>query len=474
MAKNNSLTTALLHFPGNGNQKMQKITETLRKEVGDIQVVDSPDFEEGQPSGVRILLLEDIDQRHLDLLRKASVNGLERVLVIAIVDSVLPDDAIWCLLQAGASDVFAWNHSTNPGREVMHRIERWNAVDQLVHSPLVKENLIGQSPAWISVLRQIVEVAYFTDANILITGETGTGKELIARLVHTLDTRNQKQDLVVLDCTTIVPDLSGSEFFGHERGAFTGAVSARDGAFALANGGTLFLDEVGELPMGLQAKLLRVVQEHTYKRVGGNTWQSTDFRLVCATNRELLQEIKQNRFRSDFYYRIANWTCKLPSLHDRTGDIIPLANHFMKQLRPGMEPLELDEPVRKYLIKRAYPGNVRDLRQLMCRIIYRHVGNGPITVGDIPEEERPGVDSQSADWHDKQLQHAIRRAVTQEIGLKEIRRAVEDIAVSIVLNDENGNLQRAAPKLGISDRALQMRLAARRQNKQTDAFDEME
>src|SRR5262249_51814424 len=149
--------------------------------------------------------------------------------------------------------------------------------------------LIGDSPAWRRLVRRIVEVARFTDAAVLITGETGTGKELVARLVHALDPRTTKRKLVLLDCTTIVPPLSGGAFFGHERGASTGATPTRDGAFALADGGTLFLDEVGELPLALQAELLRVVQEGTYKRVGSNEWRETQFRLVCATNRELLE-----------------------------------------------------------------------------------------------------------------------------------------------------------------------------------------
>ena len=133
-------------------------------------------------------------------------------------------------------------------------------------------------------------------------------------MIHRLDSRLEKRELVIVDCTTIVPELSGSEFFGHERGAFTSAIAAREGAFALADRGTLFLDEVGELPIGLQAELLRVVQERTYKRVGSNAWKNTSFRLVCATNRDLLQEQAHGRFRRDFYYRIAAWTCRLPAL----------------------------------------------------------------------------------------------------------------------------------------------------------------
>src|SRR4029077_5747912 len=146
---------------------------------------------------------------------------------------------------------------------------------------------------------------------------------IVARLIHLLDARPNKRDLVVLDCSTVVPELSGSEFFGHERGAFTGALTERHGAFALANGGTLFLDEIGELPLPLQAQLLRVVQEHSYKRIGGNKWHRTDFRLVCATNRDLLGLVCGGEFRADLYYRIASFVCKLPALRERAEDIIP-------------------------------------------------------------------------------------------------------------------------------------------------------
>ena len=416
------------------------------------------------PSSPGMLVFDKITPQLCDLLREVSQSGLQRVLAIALSVSALADDGAWRLLQAGASDVFSWDHSDNPAREVAARFERWESVDRLVCSPLVQNNLVGQSPVWTSVLRQIVEVARFTDASILITGETGTGKELVARLVHTLDPRSHQRDLVVLDCTTIVPELSGSEFFGHERGAFTGAVVPREGAFALADNGTLFLDEVGELPAGLQAQLLRVVQEGTYKHVGGNTWQQTNFRLVCATNKELPLEVAHGKFRADLYYRIASWTCRLPSLRERVEDILPLARHFMRRRQANEEPPELDESVRAYLLKREYPGNVRDLRQVVSRIMYRHVGHGPITVGDILEEERPPVELGSGDWRDTSFEHAIRRALGMGIGLKEIGRAVTETAIRIAVGDEEGNLRRAAQKLGVTDRALQMRRAARRQH----------
>ena len=412
--------------------------------------------------GPGLVFFDEFSNELAELLRDRSRRGLERVLAISLSRRAIDPEVIWNLLSAGAADVFAWERCRKPAEEIAARFERWKKVDEIVRSPLVKENLAGRSAAWIRVLRQIVEVATFTDSSILITGESGTGKELFAQLVHTLDKRANKGQLVVCDCTTIVPELSGSEFFGHERGAFTGAIAARQGAFALADSGTLFLDEVGELPLNLQAELLRVIQERTYKRVGGNTWQKTDFRLVCATNRNLFEEQAKDRFRRDFYYRIATWTCQLPSLADRREDILVLARHFISQLRPD-DPPELDDPVRQYLMDREYPGNVRDLKQLITRMIQHHVGPGAITVGDIPEMERPGG-NRSDHRYEEELETAVRSAVTSGASLKEIERAAGTLAEKIVIEEEKGNLQRAALRLGVSDRALQIRRAARRPN----------
>jgi transcriptional regulator with GAF, ATPase, and Fis domain len=269
------------------------------------------------PSGAGLLLFDRETPELCHCLREYSHNGLKRVLAIAVSCTALTAGTVWNMLQAGASDVFAWDQLDHPAAVVASRLERWNQVDDLVDSSVVRESIVGQSCAWISVLRRVVELARFSNGSVLIVGESGTGKELVARLIHSLDPRPGKRDLVITDCTTIVPELSGSEFFGHERGAFTSAITAREGAFALADGGTLFLDEVGELPLGLQAELLRVVQERTYKRVGSNAWKTTSFRLVCATNRDLTEEQAQGRFRRDFYYRIAAWTCHLPPLRKR-------------------------------------------------------------------------------------------------------------------------------------------------------------
>ena len=219
-----------------------------------------------------ILLVEGVDDTTLGRVEQYSHGGT-RNLLITFVGSRLDDG--WHLLAAGAADVISAPVDT-AAAAIVARLARWHEIDWMVSGPEIAQTLVGHSNMWRSVIREIAEIAAFTTANVLITGETGTGKELVARLVHQLDRRADKGVFVVLDCTTVVPTLSGSEFFGHERGSFTGALAPRDGAFALADGGTLFLDEVGELSLPMQAELLRVVQEGMYKKVGSNRWQTTN------------------------------------------------------------------------------------------------------------------------------------------------------------------------------------------------------
>jgi transcriptional regulator with GAF, ATPase, and Fis domain len=423
-----------------------------------------------RPTGAGLLLFDRYTTELREVLREHSHNGLKRVLAVAVTRAMLTVAAVWELLQAGASDVFAWDQFDDAAAVIASRLERWEEVDDLVNSSAVRKNLVGQSPAWIFVLRRVVELARFTSGSALITGESGTGKEFVARLVHTLDSRPGKRDLVITDCTTIAPELAGSEFFGHERGAFTSAITARDGAFALADGGTLFLDEVGDLPLRLQAELLRVVQERTYKRVGSNVWKTTSFRLVCATNRDLSEEQAQGRFRRDFYYRIAAWTCRLPPLRERREDILPLARYFLRKYYAEQEPPDFDAAVSEFLITRAYPGNVRELRQVVTRMAQRHVGLGPITAGAIAEEDRATVTQK--DWRDDGFGQAIRRALSLGIQLRGISDAAVETAIQIALED--GPTQRqAAIKLGVTDRALQMRRASRRKREQAGDGDAM-
>jgi transcriptional regulator with GAF, ATPase, and Fis domain len=384
----------------------------------------------------------------------------KRVLAILVADARTSQDGL-ALLDAGASDVLVW--CDGAAMSVAHRLARWQAVERVLESPAVRDHLIGDGRAWRRLLRRVVEIARFTSASMLLSGESGTGKELVARLVHTLDPRPDKAELVVVDCTTIVPTLSGSEFFGHERGAFTGAAGPRDGAFALADRGTLFLDEVGELPLPLQAQLLRVIQERTYKRVGGNDWQRADFRLVCATHRDLAEAVRRGEFRHDLFHRIATWTFELPSLAERREDIPALVRHFLRVAPRSAGPLKLDGAVEQYLMRRAYPGNIRELRHTVQRLIDRSPGDGVITVGQIPEDERAGLLAAGSRWPDESFEAAVRRAVFSGIRLKDLRKTTEDLAVGIALALESGSVARASRRLGVTARALQLRQAVRRE-----------
>lgn len=407
-----------------------------------------------------LIVFDAFDTVLCERIRQLGGEGARRILAVGATPP--PSlDSLWQLTQAGACEVLCWETSPHPEAAIAARLERWALVDELVASPPVADVLVGRDPAWQAVVRRLVELARCGDSAILILGESGTGKELAARLVHALDPRPRKTGLVVVDCATIVPELSGSEFFGHERGAFTHALQAREGALELADNGTLLLDEVGELPLPLQGQLLRAVQERSYKRVGGNVWRSADFRLVCATNRDLHADAEHGRFRPDLYYRISTSVVRLPPLRDRRRDIPALAEHFIRTLHPEVCPPYLDAPVRDYLLSRAYPGNVRELRQLLTRMLHRHVGSGPVTVGDIPEDDRPAPAGPGG-WRDSAFEDAIRRALAAGAGLKDIGRAAEDEAIRIAVLDEDGNLQRAAHRLGVTDRALQLRRAQQR------------
>jgi transcriptional regulator with GAF, ATPase, and Fis domain len=388
-----------------------------------------------------------------DFIQAVTNGGSERVLALSMSDGDLGDDS-WGLLRAGASDVLTWSDAADCAQQVRERLRRWQTIDELVKCRHVQEFLVGDSPIWQAVLRDAVEVARFTDAAVLITGESGTGKERVAQLIHELDPRPTKKRMVVLDCSTVVPALSGSEFFGHEKGAFTGAAAARAGAFELADGATLFLDEVGELPVPLQAELLRVIQEGTFKRVGSNTWRKSTFRLVCATNRDLAAEQAEGTFRNDFYYRIAGCTLHLPSLRDRAEDILPLFRHFFLEAYPDREPPELEDAVRDLLVSRAYPGNVRDLRSLVLRIVHRYLGAGLVTVGDIPDQERPASQQPVAAWQGHEFEEAIRHGLALGAKLGDITAAAANVATRLAVTQGGGDLQRAARSLGVSDRSL--------------------
>jgi len=237
------------------------------------------------------------------------------------------------------------------------------------------EQIIGMSPALEAVLEQVEQVAP-TDSTVLIQGETGTGKELIARATHNLSSRCGRP-FIKLNCAAIPFDLLESELFGHEKGAFTGAIAQKIGRFEMADKGTLFLDEVGDIPPGLQPKLLRVLQEQEFERLGSTRTHQVDVRLVAATNRNLIDMVRRNEFRSDLYYRLNVFPIPLPPLRARREDIPALVEHFVEiyARRMGKQIDQISSETMSELMAYAWPGNIRELQNFIERSVILSSGN---------------------------------------------------------------------------------------------------
>ena len=260
--------------------------------------------------------------------------------------------------------------------ELKQRLEQENAY--LQEEILVNYNhreIVGRSKAIQKVLKQIEQVGP-TDANVLITGESGTGKELIARAIHDASNRSGRP-LIRVNCAAIPRDIFESEFFGHVRGAFTGASSDRVGRFELADGGTIFLDEIGELPYELQGKLLRVLQEQQFERVGDATTRTIDVRIIAATNQNLLSQIENKEFRQDLYFRLNVFPIELPALRERNEDVPVLALHFLENIRKKLNRPEIQISIAQMQKLQAYhwPGNIRELQNVIERQVIVAVDN---------------------------------------------------------------------------------------------------
>jgi len=249
-------------------------------------------------------------------------------------------------------------------------------------------SLIGRSPA-IQRIRAEIQQAGPTDANVLILGESGTGKEVVARNIHYYSKRRDKP-FVPVNCGAIPRDLLESELFGHEKGAFTGALTARDGRFSMAAGGTLFLDEIGEMPMEMQVKLLRVLEERSFERVGGNRTIEVDVRIVAATNRNLEEMVHEGKFREDLYYRLEVFPIHLPPLRDRIEDLPLLIAQLLERLEHEKQcSVKLLPDAVAMLSRYSWPGNVRELANLMERLAIQHP-NGVVQARDLPSKYRTG------------------------------------------------------------------------------------
>ena len=311
------------------------------------------------------------------------------------------------------------------------------------------EQIIGNSPALEAVLGQVECVAP-TDSTVLIQGETGTGKELIAHAIHNASSRCGRA-LIKLNCAAIPLDLLESELFGHEKGAFTGAIAQKVGRFEMADGGTLFLDEVGDIPPALQPKLLRVLQEQTFERLGSGRTHKVDVRLVAATNRNLEEMVTRNEFRNDLYYRLNVFPIWLPPLRERRADIPALVEHFAEIFSRRMKRNIRHIPAETMAAFSSYnwPGNIRELQNLVERaVILAHDGElpNPLRTSVVPILPSPSVSMASGD-----LEPAV------SMTLRDSERALILQAMQ-ASGWKVGGPKGAAVKLGLNRTTLMYRL----------------
>lgn len=316
-----------------------------------------------------------------------------------------------------------------------------------IRNELNFDEIIGESPAIKKVLKQVGIVAP-TDSTVLIFGETGTGKELLARAIHDRSKRRERT-FVKLNCAAIPTGLIESELFGHERGAFTGAIATKVGRFELANGGTLFLDEVGEIPLELQSKLLRVLQEQEFERLGSTRTIKVNIRLLAATNRDLLKMVEEKQFRSDLYYRLNVFPIMSPSLHDRTRDIPLLVRYFTQRLARRMEKRieRIPSDAMEALCRYSWPGNVRELENFIERAVILSQGTElSVPLGELKATVRDGYQPVIT-LHAAERDHILR-------ALEETNWVIAGPSgAATLLGMKRSTLQSKMVKLGISRRS---------------------
>lgn len=400
------------------------------------------------------LVISDIQMPNLsgiELLKE--INRLELgVLVMMITAYSSTEEAV------EAMKLGAYDYITKPFKNDEIRLVIRNALER---NHLQRENLelkktlgerwsfdrlVGKSPAMKQVVSLLERIAP-SEANVLIMGESGTGKELVAQSLHYHSGR-KRQPFIPINCGAIPENLLESELFGHERGAFTGADKRKEGLFESANGGTLFLDEIGELPMAMQVKLLRVLQEREFRRVGGTKTLPLDIRLLAATNRDLEEAVQAGEFREDLYYRINVVGVVLPPLRERQADIPLLINHFCQQ-RTGQSEMPLSAEVLNCLLDYTWPGNIRELENFVERCIV--LGwEGQVTNDSLP----PNMVSRAKRADSCQL-------VVPEEGF-ELEKWLEDAERTLLLDalEKSGGVRKkAAELLGISFRSIRYRLS---------------
>lgn len=315
-----------------------------------------------------------------------------------------------------------------------------------------KSTILGESVP-VKKLREMISKVAPTKANILITGESGTGKELIAREIH-FSGPLKEQAFVTINCGAIPENLMESEMFGHKRGSFTGAIADKEGLFQTAHKGTIFLDEVGELPLAIQVKLLRVLQDRSFRPVGGNENRTVDVRVISATNRDLEAMVARGQFREDLYYRLNVINIHSPPLRDRKGDIPLLVKYFLKKFSAiqGKKDIRITERAMEFLSQYNFPGNIRELQNLLERAVALESGT-QVDLGSFPEAA--GHSEQGAAKVEKNANDFFSNG---PINLDKIVVDLERQYIEGALSRCNGIKKEAAKLLGITLRSLRYRM----------------
>ena len=307
-------------------------------------------------------------------------------------------------------------------------------------------SIVSQSQKMEEVINVAARVAE-SKATVLITGENGTGKEVLAKAIHYMSSRKEKP-FIAVNVPALTETLLESELFGHDKGAFTGADKMKKGRFEIANGGTLFLDEVGDIPQSIQVKLLRVLQEHQFERVGGTEKIGVDVRIIAATNKELEQKIKDGTFREDLYYRLNVVSIKIPPLRERKEDILPMIESFIEKYckENNKEKLEVSKEVVDTLMKYNYPGNVRELENIIERaVVLTRAHSKVITLNDIPMNIKGFKEEKSIGSLDE-------GTLTEQV------EALEKQLIFDALQQSGGNQTKAGKLLGLTERNLRYKL----------------
>ncbi|MEO6006215.1 MAG: sigma-54 dependent transcriptional regulator [Opitutus sp.] len=396
----------------------------------------------------------------------------ERPLVVMVTGYGTIESAVGCM-RAGAFDYVLKPFSPSQIDVILKKAQSYR---QLLHvNRLLSDDpedddavLVGRSPA-IMRLRQLVERVAPTDATVLITGESGTGKEMVAREFYRRSPR-RGHPFIKMNCAAVSENLIESEFFGHERGAFTGATERREGRFELANQGTLLLDEVSEIPLNLQAKLLRVLQEREFERVGGSRTIKVNVRILATSNRDLLRHVEKGDFRQDLYYRLNVFPVHVPALRERIDDILLLADHFLRRFvrKHGVRVTGFSDSARGALLGYRWPGNVRELQNTVERAVILSENGRAVTAaalglpGDlsIPEPLPASAEAVTVSDEGAPAVAANEPGTSVTDGQGQVLRLdqLEKHAIRAALRQTAGNRTQAAAELGISIRTLRNKL----------------